>query len=136
MRKYVQTKKLQPYKIMAVDDDQGILDSLKVVLNRNGYDLKCFTNPLDAIEELKKEHYDLLLLDFIMDDGDVTSLIKEVSYNYIPEVIDPFENTVMDVNWSLSGNILSADVSVSSVSAHRFCLFCGSSGRYTHQKLP
>ena len=47
-------------------------------------------------------------------ESDVTSLIKEVSYNYIPEVIDPFENTVMDVNWSLSGNILSADVSVSS----------------------
>ena len=78
MRKYVQTKKLQPYKIMAVDDDQGILDSLKVVLNRNGYDLKCFTNPLDAIEELKKEHYDLLLLDFIMDELHGDQVVAEI----------------------------------------------------------
>ena len=56
-----------PYKIMAVDDDAGILDSLKVVLNRNGYSLTCFTDSLKAIEVLKQENYDLLLLDFIMD---------------------------------------------------------------------
>jgi len=56
-----------PYKIMAIDDDAGILDSLKVVLQRQGYGLDCYTNPLEAIEVLKKENYDLLLLDFIMD---------------------------------------------------------------------
>ena len=67
MRKYQQEVVLYPYKIMAVDDDGGILDSLKVVLNKNGYSLETYTNPLDAIEVLKKEHYDLLLLDFIMD---------------------------------------------------------------------
>ena len=67
MRKYQQEVVLYPYKIMAVDDDGGILDSLKVVLNKNGYFLETYTNPLDAIEVLKKEHYDLLLLDFIMD---------------------------------------------------------------------
>ncbi len=67
MRKYIQEVVTSPYKIMAVDDDSGILDSLKVVLKRSGYDLTCFTNPLDAIEQLKKEKYDLLLLDFIMD---------------------------------------------------------------------
>lgn len=67
MRKYLQENVTSPYKIMAVDDDSGILDSLKVVLQRSGYGLVCYTNPLDAIEALKKEHYDLLLLDFIMD---------------------------------------------------------------------
>lgn len=67
MRKYMQEAVTTPYKIMAVDDDAGILDSLSVVLKKSGYDLKCFTNPVEAIEELKKDHYDLLLLDFIMD---------------------------------------------------------------------
>ena len=56
-----------PYKIMAVDDDLGILDSLKVVLKRSGYSLDCYSNPVEAIEILKTNHYDLLLLDFIMD---------------------------------------------------------------------
>jgi len=67
MRKYQQETVLYPYKIMAIDDDAGILDSLKVVLNRNGYAIDIYTNPLDAIEVLRKDHYDLLLLDFIMD---------------------------------------------------------------------
>ena len=66
MRKYVQEIVSSPYKIMAVDDDPGILDSLTVVLKRNGYSLVTFTNPLDALNELKTNHYDLLLLDFIM----------------------------------------------------------------------
>lgn len=67
MRKYQQEVVLYPYKIMAIDDDGGILDSLSVVLKRNGYALDTYTNQLDAIEVLRKEHYDLLLLDFIMD---------------------------------------------------------------------
>ena len=67
MRKYLQENVTSPYKIMAVDDDSGILDSLKVVLQRSGYGLVCYTNPLEDIEALKKEHFDLLLLDFIMD---------------------------------------------------------------------
>ena len=66
MRKYVQEVISSPYKILAVDDDPGILDSLTVVLKRNGYSLVTFTNPLDALNELKTNHYDLLLLDFIM----------------------------------------------------------------------
>lgn len=66
MRKYMQEVVTSPYKIMAIDDNLGILDSLSVVLKRNGYCLVSFSNPLDALEELKKTHYDLLLLDFIM----------------------------------------------------------------------
>lgn len=66
MRKYMQEVVSSPYKIMAIDDDLGILDSLSVVLKRNGHSLVTFSNPLDALEELKKTRYDLLLLDFIM----------------------------------------------------------------------
>ena len=61
MRKYMQDEVTSPYKIMAVDDDEGILDSLKVVLKRSGYDLVCYSNPLEALEALKKEHYDLIV---------------------------------------------------------------------------
>lgn len=54
------------YKIIVVDDDQGIIDSLSIFLNRLGYNLTGFTNPLEAIEKVKNEHFDLMLLDFIM----------------------------------------------------------------------
>ena len=78
MRKYMQETVVSPYKIMAVDDDNGILDSLKVVLKRSGYDLVCYSNPLDAIERLKKEHFDLLLLDFIMDELHGDQVVSEI----------------------------------------------------------
>ena len=78
MRKYMQENEAKPYKIMAVDDDPGILDSLKVVLRRNGYDLVCFENPIEAIKELEKNRYDLLLLDFIMDELHGDQVVAEI----------------------------------------------------------
>ena len=78
MRKYMQENETKPYKIMAVDDDPGILDSLKVVLRRNGYDLTCFENPIEAIKELENNHYDLLLLDFIMDELHGDQVVAEI----------------------------------------------------------
>ena len=78
MRKYMQEKEVYPYKIIAVDDDEGILDSLKVVLKRSGYSLTCFSNPQEAIEEMKQNHYDLLLLDFIMDPLHGDQVVEEI----------------------------------------------------------
>ena len=78
MRKYMQENNIKPYKIMAVDDDQGILDSLKVVLKRNGYDITCYQNPVEAIKVLENEKYDLLLLDFIMDELHGDQVVEEI----------------------------------------------------------
>ncbi len=54
------------YKIILVDDDQGIIDSLSSVLLRQGYQTTCITNPMDAIERVKTEQFDLMVLDFLM----------------------------------------------------------------------
>jgi len=54
----------EDFKIMVVDDEQGIIDSLVMFLNR--YTVKGYTDPLEAIEVLKNEHFDLLILDFLM----------------------------------------------------------------------
>ncbi len=58
------TVQKEDFKIMVVDDEQGIIDSLSMFLNK--YTLKGYTDPLEAIEVLKTEHYDLLILDFLM----------------------------------------------------------------------
>jgi len=52
------------FRIMVLDDEQGIIDSLTMFLNR--YTVIGYTDPLEAIEVLKKEHFDLLILDFLM----------------------------------------------------------------------
>ena len=54
------------YKIIAVDDEMGIVDSLSIFLKRSGYDFTGVTDPMEAIERVKQEHFDLMILDFIM----------------------------------------------------------------------
>lgn len=65
MRKKL-VKTVHDYNILLVDDEIGIIDSIGTVLKRNGYMYKGCTNPLDAIEAVRNEHFDLLVLDFLM----------------------------------------------------------------------
>ena len=66
------------YKIIAVDDEGGIIDSLSVFLRRSGYTLVGCTNPLEAIERVKNEHFDLMLLDFIMTPIHGDKVVEEI----------------------------------------------------------
>lgn len=54
----------EDFNILVVDDEQGIIDSITTFLPQ--YHIKGCTNPLEAIETLKNEHFDLLILDFLM----------------------------------------------------------------------
>lgn len=80
MRKGVQqtTNENSSYKIIAVDDEQGIVDSLSIFLKRSGYDFTGVTDPMEAIEKVKNEHYDLMLLDFIMTPYHGDQVVEEI----------------------------------------------------------
>jgi len=68
------------FKVLVLDDEVGIIDSLTVVLKRNGYEVEGVTSPLDAIEKIRNGNYDLLILDFMMEpiNGDkVVAKIRE-----------------------------------------------------------
>lgn len=56
----------QKYKILVVDDEIGVIDSLTVVFKRFGYRISGTTDPLEAVEMVRREHFDLLILDFMM----------------------------------------------------------------------
>lgn len=66
MRKNRQPELSLEYRIMIIDDEEGIIDSTGAMLRRNGYWNIGFTNPLDGLEELRRQHYDLLILDYFM----------------------------------------------------------------------
>ena len=66
------------YKIIAVDDEEGILDSLQVLLKRTGYNLVGVTDPVEAIERVKNEHFDLMILDFIMTPYHGDQVVEEI----------------------------------------------------------
>ena len=78
MRRSEQGVQTSPYKIIAVDDENGIIDSLSVFLKRSGYQLVGVTNPLEAIERVKNEHFDLMLLDYIMTPIHGDKVVEEI----------------------------------------------------------
>lgn len=78
MRKYINEDASNGYKIIVVDDESGILDSLSIFLKRSGYQFTGVTNPLEAIELVKKEHFDLMLLDFIMTPIHGDQVVEEI----------------------------------------------------------
>ncbi len=78
MRKGISANENYKYKIIGVDDEAGILDTLKVFLNKAGYGFVGITNPLEAIERVKEEHFDLMLLDFIMTPIHGDQVVEEI----------------------------------------------------------
>lgn len=78
MRKGTYDSNSNGYKIIVVDDESGILDSLSIFLRRSGYDFTGVTNPLEAIERVKNEHFDLMLLDFIMTPLHGDQVVEEI----------------------------------------------------------
>lgn len=78
MRKNMAVQESNGYKIIVVDDEQGIVDSLSIFLKRSGYDFTGVTNPLEAIELVRNNHYDLMILDFMMDPIHGDEVVEEI----------------------------------------------------------
>ena len=54
------------WKILVIDDEQGVIDSINVYLGKMGYIIEGETDPLQGIEKVRNDHYDILILDYIM----------------------------------------------------------------------
>lgn len=78
MRKYSQNNPENGYKIIAVDDESGIIDSLSVFLRHSNYEFTGITDPLEAIERVRNEHFDLMVLDFIMTPIHGDKVVEEI----------------------------------------------------------
>ena len=66
------------YRIIAVDDEMGIVDSLSIFLKRSGYNFTGVTNPMEAIEKVKNEHFDMMILDLIMTPIHGDEVVEEI----------------------------------------------------------
>ena len=78
MRHSNENAEFKNYKIIAVDDEIGIIDSLSVFLRHSGYTLVGCTDPYEAIEKVKNEHFDLMLLDFMMSPIHGDTVVEEI----------------------------------------------------------
>lgn len=67
-------------KILIIDDDVNMMEMLSIMLKKYDCDVSIYTEPVSAIEELKSNQYDVLLLNFLMSpvNGDrIVKLVRE-----------------------------------------------------------
>ena len=59
-------KSQEPRRILVVDDEKDITMVFKVTLERAGFKVEVFNDPLEALSQFKPHYYDLVLLDIRM----------------------------------------------------------------------
>jgi len=65
-------------RILVVDDEPDIARSLKVGLERKGFIVEAFTNPIEALANYKSSWYDLLIIDVRMPQMYGIELVRKI----------------------------------------------------------
>lgn len=75
-------------KVLIAEDDSDIAELLSLYLNSDGFITTNVSNGKDALEELKKEIYSVLLVDIMMPEVNGYDLIKELrTFSQIPVIV-------------------------------------------------
>lgn len=84
------TRKLLEGNILIVDDQENNRDLLSRYIQEEGLTVATATNGLEAIEKVKNDNYDLILLDLIMPEMDGYQVLKWLyssQWRYIPVIM-------------------------------------------------
>ena len=74
-------------RILLVEDDKSIVTNLTEYLAKEGYAIKNASGQKDALEFVKNEKFDLVLLDISLSDGNGFSVCKAIKSDYNIPVI-------------------------------------------------
>jgi DNA-binding NtrC family response regulator len=98
--------------ILVVDDDQVILQSLKEVLRREGYNVDTADTGQEAIEKSKANFYNLVLLDIKLPDMEGTKLLTKIQ-NYTSKIMKimitgypELDNAIQSLNFGANAYLL------------------------------
>lgn len=75
-------------KVLVVDDEEPILELLKYNLEKQGYDVRTAADGYQAVEQAKKFHPDLVLLDIMMPKMDGVEACRQI--RAMPEMVNTF----------------------------------------------
>jgi DNA-binding response OmpR family regulator len=63
---------------MVIDDDIDITNLFKIFLESTGYNVDAYTNPIEGIQNYRKNSYDLIILDLKMPKMDGIKFYKKI----------------------------------------------------------
>ncbi len=67
------------YNILALDDEEYLLETLKDILEEEGHQVTCFSHASDALQSIQNRHnYDIVITDFEMPDIDGREFSQQV----------------------------------------------------------
>ena len=65
-------------KILIIDDDKDITNLFSIFLEYNGYSVEAYTNPMEAINNFRKNSHDLIIIDLKMPKMDGMTLYRKI----------------------------------------------------------
>lgn len=84
-------------EVLLIEDDQEIVDILSSYLPKYGMKVIGYNNPLSALESLKIDNYDIIILDLSLPEMDGLEVCKIISKKYnIPIIISTARSDVSD----------------------------------------
>ncbi len=102
-------------RILIIDDDLDIIDSLTLILEGNGYEVTAKTDTADVVEFARKQHPDLILLDIIFPDDPqagfkaARALAADPALQPIPVLVLSAVNERTNLGFSFSERDISDD---------------------------
>ena len=89
-------------KILIVEDDLKIREELKILLEREGYQVEVLSSFLNTVEDIRCRDYDLLLLDINLPDKNGFTICKEIKKDkQTPIIFVTSRNTEEDELYSI-----------------------------------
>lgn len=92
---------IQSAKIMIIDDDIGMMDVLSAILSKYNHQLFPFTEPVAAIEALKADSFDILIVNYLMSpvNGDrIIELVRQFNKDIYIILISTHKDLVPSID--------------------------------------
>ena len=79
---------MKQFRILAVDDDERIINFLRSKLKASGYEILTASNGVEGLEQAQAQEPDLIVLDLLMPKMDGLEMLKELrSFSVVPVIM-------------------------------------------------
>ncbi|MEJ5292189.1 MAG: response regulator [Candidatus Methanosuratincola sp.] len=76
----------QEYYVLLVDDDIDLMETMKEILEREGYHVDTSPTAEGALKKLREHYYDVIVIDIMLPDMSGIDLLRSIEVSRIPRI--------------------------------------------------